>query len=78
MEITLTLNEATIIQDGLVKLLEYIQDPETQSHLDLSNEMMKKMFDKKLEDTKSIALKLNTLIKEQVQINIEKRKLGIT
>ena len=78
MEITLTLNEATIIQDGLVKLLEYIQDPETQSHLDLTNEMMKKMFDKKLEDTKSIALKLNTLIKEQVQINIEKRKLGIT
>lgn len=73
MEIDLSIEELDLIKDGIIKAIEWIENPELNC-IDTTEDFMKKVVEKKRQDFKSLGRKISTILDIEFEKIKEERK----
>lgn len=73
MEIELTIKELSLINDGIIKAIEWIENPELNC-IDATEDYMKEIVEKKRQDFKSLGRKISSIMEIEFKKIREERK----
>lgn len=73
MQIELTIKELNLISDGLIKAIEWIENPELNC-IDTTEDYMKEIVETKRQDFKSLGRKISSIMEVEFERRKEERK----
>lgn len=73
MQLDLTIKELNLISDGLIKAIEWIENPELNC-IDTTEDYMKEIVETKRQDFKSLGRKISSIMEVEFERRKEERK----